>query len=330
MIKMKRRFEITRYISLFAVVILIIIGTFLSDRFLQVQNVMNILQYASETGLVSIGMTFVILSGGIDLSVGSVMGIGNITGAMMISAGNPVWLAVVTAIAFGAGIGLVNGLLITKTKLEPFIVTLVTMTCARSVVYFMSNGAPIIRHISDGYKSISQNTLGIIPYPVIYMLLAYLIAYYILKNSVYGRHLYAIGGSLETALLFGIRADAIRISVYIISGALAGFAGIISSSRLGMGDPNSGLGYEMAAITIVVVGGASMAGGSGSIFGTFFGMMLLSILKNLLQLNNVISYIQPVIEGTIIILVSLLFAREIMRDKIYGKKEALKIGSKGK
>ncbi len=288
LIKTKQPIKLSKYISILIIIGLLVVGTILSDKFFQVSNFMNILQFAAEAGFVSVGMTLVILSGrgGIDLSVGSVMGIGCMTAAMMVSHGNPVWFSVVVAIAFGAGIGAVNGILITTAKLEPFIATLVTLTAGRSVVYFMSSGAPVIRHITDPFKMIAQGKLGIFPYPVVYLIVVFAVAGIIMKGTPFGRHIYAIGGSEETAKLFGIRTTFIKNTVYIISGALAAFAGIITSSRLGIGDPNAGLGYEMTAITMVVVGGTSMSGGKGSVIGTFFGMLMLSIMQNVLQLKK--------------------------------------------
>lgn len=312
-LKTSPTFQLSRYVSILVTIGALVVGTALSRHFFSVANFSNILQYAAEAGLISIGMTLVILTGGggIDLSVGSVMGIGCITGAMMVSHGSPVWLATAVPILFGAAVGLTNGLLVALLRLEPFIATLVTMTIGRSIVYFMSNGAPIIRHIVDPYKMIAQGKLaGVVPYPIIYLIVAYVCGYVLLNKMVFGRHVYAVGGSEETAKLFGIRTGSLKIAVYTLSGALAGFAGVITSARLGIGDPNAGLGYEMTAITMVVVGGTMMTGGRGSIVGTFLGVLMLSVLANVLQLKNVSPYFQPVIQGAIIIAVSFLFARE--------------------
>lgn len=296
MIRTKQPFRLANYISLLLLIAMLIIGTLLSDRFLQAKNIMNILQYSTEAGIIAVGMMFVILTRGIDLSVGSVMGLGNVTVALMLAAGYSEWLSLTAAIAFGAAIGLINGLLITKGQVEPIIATLVTMVCGRSIIYFMTQGAPLFEGISDEFKMISQGSVvGTVPNTILYLIIAFVVAYIVLEQTLYGRRIYAVGGSEETAKLFGIETDRVKTSVYTISGVLAAIAGIISSSRLGIGDPNAGIGYEMIAITMVVVGGVSLAGGKGSVAGVFTGVLIISVIGNLLQLNNVSTHFQGVI-----------------------------------
>ena len=316
MIRTKQPFRLANYISLLLLIAMLIIGTLLSDRFLQAKNIMNILQYSTEAGIIAVGMMFVILTRGIDLSVGSVMGLGNVTVALMLAAGYSEWLSLTAAIAFGAAIGLINGLLITKGQVEPIIATLVTMVCGRSIIYFMTQGAPLFEGISDEFKMISQGSVvGTVPNTILYLIIAFVVAYIVLEQTLYGRRIYAVGGSEETAKLFGIETDRVKTSVYTISGVLAAIAGIISSSRLGIGDPNAGIGYEMIAITMVVVGGVSLAGGKGSVAGVFTGVLIISVIGNLLQLNNVSTHFQGVILGTFIIVIMLLLAREDAKEK---------------
>jgi ribose transport system permease protein len=315
MTRTKQPFRLANYISLLLLIVMLIIGALLSDRFLQAKNIMNILQYSTEAGIIAVGMMFVILTRGIDLSVGSVMGIGNVTVAMMLAAGYSEWFSITAAIAVGAAIGLINGILITKGKVEPIIATLVTMVCGRSIIYFMTQGAPLFEGISDEFKVISQGSVGGIPNTVLYLIIAFVVAYIILEKTLYGRRIYAVGGSEETAKLFGIETDRVKTSVYTVSGVLAAIAGVISSSRLGIGDPNAGIGYEMIAITMVVVGGVSLAGGKGSVGGVFTGVLIISVIGNLLQLNNVSTHFQGVVLGTIIIVIMLLLAREDAKAK---------------
>ena len=316
MIRTKQPFRLANYISLLLLIAMLIIGTLLSDRFLQAKNIMNILQYSTEAGIIAVGMMFVILTRGIDLSVGSVMGLGNVTVAIMLAAGYSEWLSLTAAIAFGAAIGLINGLLITKGQVEPIIATLVTMVCGRSIIYFMTQGAPLFEGISDEFKMISQGSVvGTVPNTILYLIIAFVVAYIVLEQTLYGRRIYAVGGSEETAKLFGIETDRVKTSVYTVSGVLAAIAGIISSSRLGIGDPNAGIGYEMIAITMVVVGGVSLAGGKGSVAGVFTGVLIISVIGNLLQLNNVSTHFQGVILGTFIIVIMLLLAREDAKEK---------------
>ena len=212
MIRTKQPFRLANYISLLLLIAMLIIGTLLSDRFLQAKNIMNILQYSTEAGIIAVGMMFVILTRGIDLSVGSVMGLGNVTVAIMLAAGYSEWLSLTAAIAFGAAIGLINGLLITKGKVEPIIATLVTMVCGRSIIYFMTQGAPLFEGISDEFKMISQGSVvGTVPNTILYLIIAFVVAYIVLEQTLYGRRIYAVGGSEETAKLFGIETDVSKL-----------------------------------------------------------------------------------------------------------------------
>ncbi len=295
--KATKTFPLADYMPVFVVIVLLVVGAVTSGRFLQVTNLLNILQYAAEPAIIAVGMMFVILARGIDLSVGSVMGIGNVTAAILAANGYPVLVCVAGALLFGGVIGLINGLLVTKGRMEPIIATLATMIGARSVIYFMTDGAPLFEGISDGFKSIAQGSLVGVPNGVLFLVAVFLLAYVVLNHTRYGRGIYAVGGSEETAKLFGIQVDWIKNTVYVISGVLAALAGVISSSRLGIGDPNAGIGYELVAITMVVVGGVRLAGGVGTVFGVLSGVLIVSILTNILQINNVSTLAQPIFMG---------------------------------
>lgn len=295
--RMTQKVSLADYAPALIVLVLLVIGSVASERFLQSRNIFNILQYAAEPAIIAVGMMFVVLARGIDLSVGSVMGIGNVTAAIIAAAGYGVMVSVTAAILFGAFFGLINGLLITKGRMEPIIATLATMIGARSVIYFMTGGAPLFEGIPQGFKSIAQgNALGV-PNGVLFLVIAFLGAYVVLNHTRYGRHVYAVGGSEETARLFGIKDTWVKISVYVISGMLAAVAGIIGASRLGIGDPNAGIGYELVAITMVVVGGVRLAGGVGTVFGVLSGVLIVSILTNILQLSNVSTHVQHIFLG---------------------------------
>lgn len=295
--KATKTFPLADYMPVFVVIVLLVVGAVTSGRFLQVTNLLNILQYAAEPAIIAVGMMVVILARGIDLSVGSVMGIGNVTAAILAANGYPVLVCVAGALLFGGVIGLINGLLVTKGRMEPIIATLATMIGARSVIYFMTDGAPLFEGISDGFKSIAQGSLVGVPNGVLFLVAVFLLAYVVLNHTRYGRGIYAVGGSEETAKLFGIQVDWIKNTVYVISGVLAALAGVISSSRLGIGDPNAGIGYELVAITMVVVGGVRLAGGVGTVFGVLSGVLIVSILTNILQINNVSTLAQPIFMG---------------------------------
>ena len=308
-----KTFAVADYTPLLVVLALCVIGSLSSNRFLQSTNILNILQYAAEPAIIAVGTMFVILARGIDLSVGSVMGVGNITAAVLMTAGYGVSASIVGAILFGAAIGFVNGLLITKGKMEPIIATLATMIGARSIVYFMTDGAPLFEGIPPEFKLIAQgNVLGV-PNGVMFLGLIFLAAYIVLDHTKYGRQIYAVGGSEETAGLFGIKVLWIKVSVYVISGMLAAAAGVIGASRLGIGDPNAGVGYELIAITMVVVGGVRLAGGVGSVFGVLSGVLIVSILTNILQIKNVSTHAQPIFLGGALVGMMLFFSSQDAR-----------------
>ena len=295
--KVTKTVSLADYAPALIVLVLLVIGTVTSERFLQGRNIFNILQYAAEPAIIAVGMLFVVLARGIDLSVGSVMGIGNVTAAILAAQGYGVTVPVVAAILFGAVFGLINGLLITKGRMEPIIATLATMIGARSVIYFMTGGAPLFEGIPEGFKAIAQgNALGV-PNGVLFLGIVFLGAYVVLNHTRYGRNVYAVGGSEETARLFGIKVTWIEVSVYVISGMLAATAGVIGASRLGIGDPNAGIGYELVAITMVVVGGVRLAGGVGTVFGVLSGVLIVSVLTNILQLTNVSTHVQHIFLG---------------------------------
>ena len=302
------------YTPVFIVVLLLVIGAFSSDRFLQSNNIFNILQYAAEPAIIAVGMMFVVLAGGIDLSVGSVMGIGNVTVALLMAAGYPVPIAIAAAILFGAVFGLINGLLVTKGRMEPIIATLATMIGARSVVYFMTEGAPLFEGIPPEFLVLAQGNAFGVPNGVWYLGLVFLAAYIVLNHTKYGRQIYAVGGSEETAGLFGIKVLWIKGSVYVVSGMLAAIAGVIGASRLGIGDPNTGVGYELIAITMVVVGGVRLAGGIGTVYGALSGVLIISTLTNILQIKNVSTHAQLIFLGAALIGMMLFFSWRDTRE----------------
>lgn len=296
------------YLPVIVVVILMVIGSVSSDRFLQSTNVLNILQYAAEPAIIAVGMMFVILARGIDLSVGSVMAVGNVTVAILLADGYSVPMSIFAAVVFGAFFGLLNGLLVTKGKMEPIIATLATMIGARSVVYFMTDGAPLFEGIPPEFKLIAQGKVFEVPNGVWFLGLIFLVAYVVLNHTKFGRQIYAVGGSEETAGLFGIKVSWIKTSVYVISAILASTAGIIGASRLGIGDPNTGVGYELIAITMVVVGGVRLVGGIGTVYGALSGVLIISILTNILQLKNISTHAQLIFLGGALIAMMVFFS----------------------
>lgn len=278
-----------------------------SPDFLTVGNLLNVFRQVSINALIAFGMTLVILLGGIDLSVGSILALSSVVTALMLSHGVDPVVATSVGILAGAGMGMVNGLIISKGKVAPFIATLGTMTILRGLSLVFSEGRPITGLNSDFFAMLGGGYVaGFIPVPVILMLVMFAVFWFVLKRTVFGRHVYAVGGNEEAAALSGIKTDRIKIWVYTLSGAMAATAGMILTSRLNSAQPTAGTGYELDAIAAVVLGGTSLTGGRGWIFGTLVGALLIGILNNGLNLLGVSSFYQQVIKGVVILLAVLL------------------------
>ena len=303
---------LNKNIPIITLVLLIILGSLLSDNFLTFKNASNMIQFSAEIALISIGMAFVILTGGIDLSVASIVAFAAVISANMQHLGvGPVLLLVVI---IGALIGLVNGLVITKAKVEPFMATLAMMAIIRAATLWYTNGGPILKGVTDSFKKLSGDFLGV-PLPVVYVIVAFIIGYMILNHTPLGRHILAVGGGEETSLLFGIKVERVKITVYVISGILAALAGALITSKIGMGEPRSGYGFELMAIAVVIVGGTNLMGGRGTIGGTFIGLMIITVVMNIMSLLDISAFIQPIVRGFIIILAALAISRGLAKSK---------------
>ncbi|TJZ76329.1 ABC transporter permease [Chitiniphilus eburneus] len=280
---------------------------FMSPDFLTVGNLMNVLRQVSINALIAFGMTLVILLGGIDLSVGSILALASVLTAMMMRAGYDPMFATLAGVFAGAVMGCVNGLIVAKGKVAPFIATLGMMTVLRGLSLVFSNGSPITGFQSDFFSMLGGGYVaGLIPVPVVWTLLMFALFWFVLKKTVFGRHVYATGGNAEAALLSGVKTDRVQIGVYTISGAMAAMAGMVLTSRLNSAQPTAGMGYELDAIAAVVLGGTSLAGGRGWIFGTLVGVLLIGVLNNGLNLLGVSSFYQQVIKGSVILLAVLI------------------------
>ncbi|GAA5346074.1 ribose ABC transporter membrane protein [Planifilum fimeticola] len=284
---------------------IVIVLSFISEDFLTITNIFNVLRQISINALLAFGMTFVILTGGIDLSVGSILALSGALSAGMIAGGTDPILAVLAGLAAGTLMGAANGLLVAKGRVAPFIATLATMTIYRGLTLVYTEGRPIT-FSNDAFSLLGKGYFLEIPVPVIWMLLSFLILYYLLRNTTFGRHIYAVGGNEEAAVLSGIRTDRVKIRVYAISGLFASLAGIILTSRLSSAQPTAGVAYELDAIAAVVLGGTSLSGGRGWIAGTLVGAMIIGVLDNGLNLLNVSSFYQQVVKGGVILLAVLL------------------------
>ena len=279
----------------------------INPRFLSVANILNVFRQSSINAVIAIGMTFVILTGGIDLSVGSILAFcGAISAAMLSSGINPV-LSLLVALVLGLFFGIVNGFLVSVMKLQAFIVTLVTMTFLRGATLVFTNGKPIT--VNDGgalFENIGGGYLFNIPIPIYITLILFVAGHYILTNTRFGRYTYAIGGNEEATKLSGIKVNNIKIWIYGISGILSALAGIITTSRLFSAQPTAGTGYELDAIAAVVLGGTSLAGGVGKITGTALGAIIIGVLGNALNLLDVSSYYQMMIKAAVILIAVLI------------------------
>ncbi|MCP1355020.1 ABC transporter permease subunit [Aneurinibacillus migulanus] len=286
--------------------VITIILAVMSPNFLTLNNILNVLRQVSINALIAFGMTFVILTGGIDLSVGAILALsGALTAGLMTNGMDPI-LAILVGLLAGAVMGMVNGLLVAKGKVAPFIATLATMTIFRGLTLVYTEGRPITGFDSDMFTMLGAGYLFIIPVPVIWTLGCFAVLYFILKKTAFGRRVYAIGGNEEAAILSGIKVSRVKIYIYALTGFLSALAGIILTSRLNSAQANAGMGYELDAIAAVVLGGTSLSGGRGWIFGTLIGAMIIGVLNNGLNLLEVSSFYQQVVKGSVILLAVLL------------------------
>ncbi|EIO3984439.1 ribose ABC transporter permease [Vibrio vulnificus] len=291
--------------SLIALLFLIVVVSFLNPNFFTVDNILNILRQTSVNAIIAVGMTLVILTAGIDLSVGSVLALCGAFAASLVAMEVPVLIAVPTALLAGAALGAISGVIIAKGKVQAFIATLVTMTLLRGVTMVYTDGRPISTRFTDTADAFAWFGTGYalgIPVPVWLMVIVFAAAWYLLNHTRFGRYVYALGGNESATCLSGINVDKVKIGVYAICGLLAALAGIIVTSRLSSAQPTAGMGYELDAIAAVVLGGTSLMGGKGRIMGTLIGALIIGFLNNALNLLDVSSYYQMIAKAAVILL----------------------------
>ena len=288
-----------------AFVLELILFAVLSPYFLTAENLLNVTLQTSITAIIAVGMTFVILTAGIDLSVGSVVAFAGVVTTVVLKLD----LSPMIAYPLGIGAGLMFGVLtggaagifVTKFRITPFIVTLALMTIWRGLAFVVTEGRPIWE-LPEGFAVLARGRMAEIPIPTIIMLIVFGAAHFVLTQTRFGRYVYAVGGNVEAARLAGIDTNRVLMQVYVISGVLASLGGILLASRVNSGQPNAGLMYELDVIAAVVVGGTSLFGGRGTVIGTLIGSLLIGVLRNGLNLMNVESYVQQVIVGIVILL----------------------------
>lgn len=292
---------IQKNIPLMGLFALIVIISILSSAFFTSYNILSVLRQASINGLIAFGMMFVILSSGIDLSVGSTLAFSSLIMAKLIQLGVNSPIAILVSLIIGVIIGIINGLLISKGKLQPMIATLSTMMVLRGLTLFISNGVPVSKLGEGMIGWVGRGDFVSIPVPVYILILIFFVIHFILNRTVFGKRVYAIGGNAKAARLSGIEVEKYLIYVYIFSGVLAALAGVILTSRIDSAVPTAGISYEMNAIAAVVIGGASLTGGRGKVTGTLIGILIIAVLINGLNLLGTSAYLQQIITGLIII-----------------------------
>lgn len=272
-----------------------------TPRFFTVSNLMTIGNQVSINALLAFGVTFVIITGGIDLSLGSMVAVTGVVAAMFAHPDTyPVIVPIFIGLAAGSAMGAFNGLVITKSKVPPFIVTLGTMTIGRGLALILSKGRPV-SNLSDSFNFIGGGNLFGIPFPIIILIVAFVVCSIVLNKTILGRYMYAVGGNEPAARASGIRVSRVKMWVYTICGLLSAMGGILLTSRITTGQPNAGSGFELDAIAAAIIGGTSTSGGTGSMTGTLIGALLIGVISNSLDLLNVTSYYQQVVMGAIII-----------------------------
>jgi ribose/xylose/arabinose/galactoside ABC-type transport system permease subunit len=289
-----------RFGTLIGLVILCAVLWALTPHFLTVSNLLNIAQQTSINAIVAAGMTFVIISGGIDLSVGSIVALSGVVLGTLLHDGHPVAIAIPAALLAGVAAGLLNGALISFGGLPPFIATLGMMSVARGAALVFTEGRPV-SGFDEGFRWLATGSIGPVPAPVIVMVLVYVVAHIVLTRTTFGRYVYAIGGNEEATRLSGVAVRFHKTAIYGVAGLMSAVAAIVLTARLNSAQPIAGMMYELDAIAATVIGGTSLMGGEGSLGGTLVGALIMGVLRNGLNLLGVSSFVQQIVIGAVIV-----------------------------
>lgn len=291
---------IRRYGILIGLIGLITGFSVLSERFFTISNMLIVMRQTSIVAFLAVGMSFVILGAGIDLSVGSVLAFSGAVGAGAMQNGG-IFFGILAGLALGIALGAFNGIVVTKLKIPSFIATLAMMAIARGGTLVYTDGRPITG-LPSSFAYLGRGYIGNVPFPIILMLIIFILAYIVLKLTRFGRYVYATGGNINAARASGIKVDNVIISTFAISGFLSGLTGMVLASRLNSAQPTAGMGYELDAIAAVVLGGTNLFGGEGELWGTLVGAFIMGILNNGLNMLNVSSFYQQVVKGIVILI----------------------------
>jgi ribose transport system permease protein len=287
---------------LWVLIVLCGIAIWLSPSFIQIGNLLNVGRQVALFGIVSVGMTFVILTRGIDLSVGSIVGVVAVASAMMLSSGVPIPVTMVAALAFGAALGALNGIGVAFFGMPAFIMTLGMLVIGRGIAMTLANGQPqSLGAAADAFYFLGGGFLLGIPVPIWLFVVIAAIAFVVLRHTAFGRQIYAVGSNVEAARLAGIPTQRVLLLVYVISGALSALTALIFVSRLTVGEPTAGVNLELEAISIVVIGGTSLFGGEGGVAGTVIGAAIIAVMANILNLLGISPFTQQIVKGAIIL-----------------------------
>lgn len=310
------RSALIKYGIYFVLLFLIVFFSFASDAFLSVNNLLNILRQVSIIGIVAVGMTYVILTAGIDLSIGSIIGVSAVLAAKLMLFGMNPFLACLITLIVGVIIGLINTYFIHEIQIPPLIVTLATLTALRGIAYIITGGLPVYG-LPEGYSFIGQGYVLGVPVPVIIMVICFIAGYIVLEKTRFGRYVYGVGSNEEASRLSGINVRKVKYIVYSLSGFLSALAGLVLLSRVNSGQPTAGTSYELDVIIGVVLGGVSMNGGAGRISGVITGILIMGVLTNGMILLNISEYYQLVVKGGVLLLaVSLDYISKKRRVKV--------------
>jgi ribose/xylose/arabinose/galactoside ABC-type transport system permease subunit len=289
-----------RYGTLIGLVLLCAVLWALTPHFLTISNLLNVAQQTSINAIVAAGMTFVIISGGIDLSVGSIVALSGVVLGTLLQGGVPIPIAIAGSIAAGIACGFINGLLISIGRLPPFIATLGMMSVARGAALLFTEGRPV-SGFDESFRWIATGGVGFVPSPVLVMIAVYAVAHVVLARTTFGRYVYAIGGNEEAARLSGVSIAFHKTAIYCVSGLMTALAAIVLTARLNSAQPIAGMMYELDAIAATVIGGTSLMGGEGSLGGTLVGALIMGVLRNGLNLLGVSSFLQQIVIGGVIV-----------------------------
>ena len=291
--------------------LMLILFSTMNPTFLSWRNATNILRQISLVGIGAVGVTAVVLTGGIDLSVGSVVGLSAVIGAMLMSSGVPIFVAVLASIAIGVVAGIINAFCVTVLEIPPLVTTLGTWTAWRGLIYVITGGRSVYG-IPPSVSWVGQGQIWIVPYSAVFMVVAFVIGYIVLERTVFGRRIYSMGGNVEAARLCGIRVKRELVKVYVSSAVLASIAGIILMSRVNSGQPSAGSGYELDVVTAVLLGGVSVYGGEGKLLKVIIGVIFMGVLANGMLMLNIGSFQQQFVTGMMLLLA---VAMDIMTKK---------------